>query len=212
MKRLIILILINTFIISSTFAFEGIIKQQSKYGVSGKMSVITWHLKGDKIKMTLESDGKKVVLIPDYKSNSLIMYSDDVQDEDGNLMYMQINASDIKSNIGSIAAGDMSESSYQNKGAKTIDVLNNGKRYKVEFLPSIAFDFSKYVSLLKESMEVQALSVKNQKGFPVETTLINNDGKEEIVLKTISINETTVADREFTVPIGYKKFEVPAQN
>lgn len=212
MKRLIILILINTFIISSTFAFEGIIKQQSKYGVSGKMSVITWHLKGDKIKMTLESDGKKVVLIPDYKSNSLIMYSDDVQDEDGNLMYMQINASDIKSNIGSIAAGDMSESSYQNKGAKTIDVLNNGKRYKVKFLSSIAFDFSMYVSLLKESMEVQALSVKNQKGFPVETTLINDDGKEEIVLKTISINETTLADREFIVPTGYKKFEVPTQN
>lgn len=212
MKRLIILILLNAFIISSTFAFEGIIKQQSKYGDSGKMSIITWYLKGDKIKMTLESDGKKVVLIPDFKSNSLIMYSDDVQDEDGNLMYMQIKASDIQSNIGSVAAGDMTKSSYQNKEAKTIDVLNNGKRYKVEFLPSIAFDFSKYVSLLKESMEVQALAVKNQKGFPVETTLINNEGNEEIVLKTVSINETTVADREFIVPTGYKKFELPTQN
>lgn len=204
--------MLNAFIISSTFAFEGIIKQQSKYGDSGKMSIITWYLKGDKIKMTLESDGKKVVLIPDFKSNSLIMYSDDVQDEDGNLMYMQIKASDIQSNIGSVAAGDMTKSSYQNKEAKTIDVLNNGKRYKVEFLPSIAFDFSKYVSLLKESMEVQALAVKNQKGFPVETTLINNEGNEEIVLKTVSINETTVADREFIVPTGYKKFELPTQN
>lgn len=212
MKKIIAIAFFSVFILSHSFAFEGVIKQQSKDAKSGKMSTITWYLKGDKIKMTLEADGKKVELIPNFTSNTLIMYSDDIQDEDGNLMYMQINETDINSNIGSVATGDMVSSKYQNKEAKTIDVLSNGKKYKVEFLPSISFDFSKYASLLKESMEIQALAVKVQKGFPVQTTLIKNDGKEEVVLRTTSISETAVADREFIVPTGYKKYELPTQN
>jgi hypothetical protein len=207
-----LLIFLSITISVSLFAFEGVIKQQSKYGNSGKMSVITWHIKGDKIKMTLESDGKKVVLIPDYISNTLVMYSDDVQDENGNLMYMQIGSNDIKTNVGSVATGDMNDSKYQNESSKSIDVLSNGKRYVVEFLPSISFDFSKYTSLLKESMEIQALAVKSQIGFPVETTLIKNDGSKELVLKTTSIDEKFVADNEFIVPTSYKKFELPNQN
>lgn len=209
--HILILSILNFFFLN-TFAFEGIIKQQSKDVQSGKMSTITWYIKGDKIKMTLEADGKKIELIPNFTSNTLIMFSDDIQDEDDNLMYMEISENNIKSNIGSVAAGDMVNSKYQNKEARTIDVLSNGKKYRVEFLPSISFDFSKYSSLLKESMEIQALAVKGQKGFPIQTTLIKNDGKEDVVLKTTSISETTVADREFTVPSGYKKFELPAQN
>ena len=212
MKKLLSVFISSITLFMSVFAFEGVIKQQSIDVNSGKSSTITWHIKGDKIKMVLESDGKKVELIPNYTTNSLIMFSDDVQDEEGNLMYMQLNATDIQSSSGSVAAGDIVASKYQNKEAKTMDVMNNGNRFKVQFLPSIAFDFSKYSSLLKESLEVQAIAVKGLRGFPVQTTLIQNDGKEKIVLRTLSINETSVGEREFIVPTGYKKFELPNQN
>ena len=197
----------------SAFAFEGVIEQELYVQSTGQTSNIIWSFKGDKVKMIMRANsGEQVTLMVDKSANSLVIFNEDVEDEEGNKLYMELGSEDVKSTIGSISTGVVGKSEYNGKPSKTVEVMSNGVKYVVEYLPSVDVDFAEFAAFFKESMEVQALAVLGEVGFPVSTTQSGKDGNRKTILKTTSVKEQVVAESEFQVPAGYKKFELPAQN
>ena len=158
------------------------------------------------------ASGEQITLMVNSLTNSVIMFNDDVVDENGNKLYMELSSKDIRSSMGPISTGKIANSTYNGKASKTVEVMRDGEKYIVEYLPSIEVDFAEFASFFKESMEVQALAVLGEVGFPVLTTENGKDGSKKVVLKTTSLKQQIVSESEFQMPSGYKKFELPAQN
>lgn len=199
--------------VSSVFAFEGVIEQQLYVQSTGQTSTVTWHFKGDKVKMEMKAaSGEQLTLMVNSTTNSVILFNEAIEDEDGNKLYMEIGSKDIRSTIGAISTGKVANSTYNGKDSKTVEVMCDGVKYLVEYLPSINVDFADFAVYFKESMEVQALAVLGEVGFPVLTTQSDKEGNTKTVLKTTSMKAQVVAESEFQIPAGYKKFELPDQN
>lgn len=208
-KNIITTVVLSLFIFAKLFAFEGIIEQQMLVENTGVMSKVTWFIKGDKIKLIIKAPtGESVTIIPNLNTNNVIVFNDEVKNEDGKIIYAEVKQQDISSNLGNISVGDVKNSKYNGAASKTLNVLGGKGEYNIEYLPSVDVPLKSLYGLLKESVEIQALSLKKEVGFPVNTTLITNNGTEKNVLKTLSITEKTVSDSEFVLSeTGYAKYK-----
>ncbi|MCB0538970.1 MAG: hypothetical protein KDE33_15765 [Bacteroidetes bacterium] len=208
-KNIITTVVLSLFIFAKLFAFEGIIEQQMLVENTGVLSNVTWFIKGDKIKLIIKAPtGESVTIIPNLNTNNVIVFNDEVKNEDGKIIYAEVKQQDISSNLGNISVGDIKNSKYNGTASKTLNVLGEKGEYNVEYLPNIDVPLKSLYGLLKESVEIQALSLKKEVGFPVNTTLIANNGTEINVLKTLSVTEKTVSDSEFVLSeTGYAKYK-----
>lgn len=208
-KNIITTVVLSLFIFAKLFAFEGIIEQQMLVENTGVLSNVTWFIKGDKIKLIIKAPtGESVTIIPNLNTNNVIVFNDEVKNEDGKIIYAEVKQQDISSNLGNISVGDIKNSKYNGTASKTLNVLGEKGEYNVEYLPNIDVPLKSLYGLLKESVEIQALSLKKEVGFPVNTTLIANNGTERNVLKTLSVTEKTVSDSEFVLSeTGYAKYK-----
>lgn len=199
--------------VSSVFAFEGIVEQSVYIESTGQTSNFTWFFKGSNVKMIMKSStGEQLTLMVNSATNSLILFNEEIEDENGNKLYMELGPEDVKSTIGSISTGKITTSMYNGEESKKVEVLSNGVKYVVEYVPGIDVDFAEFAAFFKESMEVQALAVLGEVGFPVTTTRKDSNGGDKNVVKTIAVKEQVLAESEFQMPAGYKKFVMPAQN
>jgi hypothetical protein len=191
----------------SLFAFEGVVKQVfADFSSKKNVNQFTWHIKGDKIKLQITSAGRSVFLIPDAKNNKLVMF-DDREDEDGNKWYMEFNAADIKSSLGPVEILEKKEVKYKGENAVQLKAKTGSGIFLLEALPSIDVNLALFAALMKESMEIQILATAGVVGFPISSKIIAADG-EVSLLTTQNISKEAVSEKEFMIPVGYKKYEV----
>jgi hypothetical protein len=191
----------------SLFAFEGVIKQTfTDFSTKKFVNQFTWHIKGDKIKLQITSQGQSVFLIPDIKNDKLIIYNDR-EDEDGNKWYMEFSSAEIKSSIGMLEIAERKEIKYQGETAHQIKAKTENGVFVLDVLPSIDINLALFAGFLKESLEVQIIAKAGLIGFPVTSKAIQPDG-EVTLLTTQNISKQTVSDKEFMIPVGYQKYEV----
>jgi hypothetical protein len=192
----------------TAFAFEGVIKQEVLNPSTGDKSIVTWYIKGDKIKMVIDAKNEKMILVPELSRRSLIMFSEKA-DEQGEKWYFEASTAQIQAKQLNMNVIEKTAGTFKNEKTEVVKAVSNEGLHKVDFLPSVDILFGKYAELLKENPEAQIASLAGIVGFPVSSTLTTSKGELQII-KTLSIDTRKIEDAEFGAPKGFKKFDPSA--
>lgn len=204
MMKKIVLFIASCFVLTSSFAFEGVIEQVYTDVNTQEQKTFVWYIQNDKIRLDIKSGEESMTIIPDFKAMSLILFGYQA-DDNGDHWYSNSPLSTIEVKAPQMRLLESSESEFNGKPAKELKLMSSNGLVVVQYFQDLSFNMKNMSMVFAESMEFNAISLANDAGFPL-SSMVMNEKEALYTLKTNYITPKTLGSDVFNVPSGYKLF------